>query len=124
MTATHVNGLEVIADEPTASEITDRSGKPVIWHQPRTLLLEDGSTIYGCIHCEYTSDNPRSIRPHLTAHRDKKPAVARSGEATVTTLIQQLQDLQTIAADRDAWRERAQRAEQTLTVIRKALKEK
>lgn len=124
VTATKVNGLEVIADEPTEAEMIGKNGRPIIWHQTRTLLLEDGSTVYGCVHCDYTSDNPRSIRPHLNAHNGRKAIASKSPDLGVSALIQQLQELQTVAADRDAWRERAQRAEQTLTVIRKALKEK
>ncbi|WP_431983946.1 hypothetical protein [Streptomyces qinglanensis] len=68
MTATHVNGIAVVEDEPAQSGIS-RPGKNVVFEQVRHLLLEDGSEVYGCAHCTYTSDNKLSIRPHLKVHK-------------------------------------------------------
>ncbi|MFI7087739.1 hypothetical protein ACIBUR_29595 [Streptomyces anulatus] len=68
MTATHVNGLAVIEDLPTRSRIS-RPGVQVTFDQTRHLLLSDGSEMYGCKHCTYTSTNPNSIRPHLKVHK-------------------------------------------------------
>lgn len=70
MTATHVKGVAVVADEPARSPIS-RPGVNVVFDQIRHLLLADGSEWYGCVHCDYVSQNPNSIRPHLKAHKPK-----------------------------------------------------
>ncbi|MFI8932604.1 hypothetical protein ACIG3E_33690 [Streptomyces sp. NPDC053474] len=75
MTATHVNGVTVVADEPAPSPIS-RPGVTVTFEQIRHLLLADGAEVYGCRHCTYTSPNINSIRPHLKAHKPKKPKAA------------------------------------------------
>ncbi|MFJ1742656.1 hypothetical protein ACIOG4_28770 [Streptomyces microflavus] len=78
MTATHVNGLAVIEDQPTRSGIS-RPGVEVVFDQTRHLLLSDGSEMYGCKHCTYTSANPNSIRPHLKVHKVDGPASHETG---------------------------------------------
>ncbi|WP_019061562.1 hypothetical protein [Streptomyces prunicolor] len=70
MTATHVKGVTVVADEPARSPIS-RPGVNVVFDQIRHLLLADGSEWYGCLHCDYVSQNQNSIRPHLKAHKPK-----------------------------------------------------
>lgn len=70
MTATHVNGVAVVADEPAQSPIS-RPGVNVVFDQIRHLLLADGNEWYGCRHCDYVSQNQNSIRPHLKAHKPK-----------------------------------------------------
>lgn len=133
MTATTVHGLKVVDDSPTRSGITDRQGNPVMWEQTRTLLLENGHITYGCVHCDYTSDNPRSVRPHLNIHGKrgdgKTPAAQRAAASTgpdlsalpVGELVKLAAQAAELAADRDRWRERAQSAERDLAAIRKAL---
>jgi hypothetical protein len=117
MTATIVNGWEVIADEPTEAPMRDRSGKPIVWQQTRTLLLADGSTTYGCVHCDYTSDNVRSIRPHLNKHRVTRAAeVDPLDGLTLDEIRQQLATL-------DEWKARATAAERSLSSLRNALRE-
>ncbi|MCP3799767.1 hypothetical protein NLX83_10905 [Allokutzneria sp. A3M-2-11 16] len=134
MTATVVNGLEVIADEPTEAPMRSRAGTPVLWQQTRTLLLEDGSTTYGCVHCDYTSANVRSIRPHLNKHRtDNVPArtsvLAPFGELSLAEVFRRLVDfdditseLDEMTSERDEWKQRAQRAERSLSTLRNALR--
>ncbi len=126
MTATSVNGLAVIADEATRSPITDRAGKPVYWQQIRTLLLEDESQAYGCAHCDYTSSNPASIRPHLNKHNKKTPAANgtghRAADLTLTDLLAKLAELEKVTSERDAWKRRAVKAERSLNALREALK--
>ncbi|MFH0246186.1 hypothetical protein ACGRHY_28060 [Streptomyces sp. HK10] len=70
MTATHVNGLAVVEDQPARSGIS-RPGVNVVLEQTRHLLLADGSEVYGCLHCNYTSENKHSIRPHLKKHKNR-----------------------------------------------------
>ncbi|MEV7887513.1 hypothetical protein ACWD3I_26015 [Streptomyces sp. NPDC002817] len=70
MTATHVNDVAVVADEPAQSPIS-RPGVNVVFDQIRHLLLADASEWYGCLHCDYVSQNQNSIRPHLKAHKPK-----------------------------------------------------
>lgn len=72
MTATHVNGIPVVADEPTLTPYLPRAGKPTYWQQVRTLTLANDTVVYGCTHCDYVSENVRSIRPHLKKHAPKK----------------------------------------------------
>jgi hypothetical protein len=125
MTATHVNGLEVIADEPTTSAISRRDGTPIIWQQTRTLLLEDGSTWYGCVHCDYARPNLHSIRPHLGKHKDRSavsgPAGA-GGDLSLNDLLKRLSELDKVIAERDEWKRRAVKAERSLTLLRNTLK--
>lgn len=122
MTATIVNGLEVIADEPTEGSLCAPSGKPLVWRQTRTLLLSDGSTVYGCLHCDYTSPNLRAIRPHLKKHRASTVEVGRLDELTLGDVLRRLAALDEVTAERDAWKERATRAERSLSNLRKALR--
>lgn len=122
MTATHVNGVEVIADEPTPSPITTRDGGTVLWHQTRTLLLADGSTVYGCQHCDYTNERATSIRPHLNKHRDTNGKTATAtGDLTLQQLVARLGDYDKVAGERDDWKRRALDAEGKLRTLRKAL---
>jgi hypothetical protein len=128
VTATVVDGVEVIADEPTEAPMRDRSGKPVVWQQTRTLLLENGSTVYGCVHCDYTSENPRSIRPHLNKHRGEQPATGRAvalgdlAGVTLAEVLVRLVEHDQVAAERDDWKARATRAERSLSTLRAALR--
>jgi hypothetical protein len=133
LTATEVHGLKVVDDSPTTSGITDRKGNPVVWEQTRTLLLENGHITYGCVHCEYVSDNPNSVRPHLNRHGkngDRRTPAAQRAAAnapadltgvSVVELVRLAQDAAQVAADRDQWRKRALAAERDLKAIRKAL---
>ncbi|TCO64363.1 hypothetical protein [Actinocrispum wychmicini] len=126
MTATVVNGLEVLADEPTEAPMRSRNGSPVLWQQTRTLLLEDGNTVYGCVHCDYTSDNVHSIRPHLNKHRTASAAsvagVDQFGEVTLAEVMRRLADFDEISIEREAWKARATRAERSLSTLRAALR--
>ena len=119
MTATTAKGLEVIADEPTEAPMRAMGGAPVLWQQTRTLLLADGSTTYGCVHSDYTSDNMRSIRPHLNKHR----TVPAASEAEVDPLDRlTLGEIRHQLAAAAEWKARAVRAEQHLSMLRAALR--
>ncbi|GAA3085906.1 hypothetical protein GCM10020000_85540 [Streptomyces olivoverticillatus] len=76
MTAAHVSGIPVLEDQPARSSIS-RTGVTVFYEQTRELLLENGQVVYGCVHCDYTSTNQNSIRPHLKVHKPKAPALAK-----------------------------------------------
>ncbi|ALG14749.1 hypothetical protein AOZ06_12920 [Kibdelosporangium phytohabitans] len=119
-----MGGLEVIADEPTPSPIKSRDGAAVLWTQTRTLLLGDGSTVYGCQHCDYTSPNVNAIRPHLQAHnsrRGKKTTTAPTGDLTLAELVARLAELDKVTAALDEWRTRALKAEKALRTLRNLL---
>ncbi len=120
MTATTVNGHAVITDKPTASALRDKRGNVVYWPQTRTLTLDNGDVVYGCVHCDYTSLNENSIRPHLGKHRDR-PTAAQAGELSLNQLLERLGELDKVTADRDQWRKRAVAAEKSLSTLRKAL---
>ncbi|MGW1976458.1 hypothetical protein [Streptomyces sp. NPDC001889] len=72
MTATHVNGIAVVVDQPAESPIS-RPGVNVVFEKIRHLLLADGAEMYGCSLCDYTSENKLSIRPHLKVHKPRTP---------------------------------------------------
>lgn len=118
MTATTAFGHEVIADEPTNAGMATPNGHAVMLQQTRTLLLDDGSTAYGCLHCDYVSRKQFSIRPHLNKHRAPKAATTQDA---VTDLLAQLGNLSEITADRNAWKARALKAERTLRTLRTAI---
>lgn len=114
-----IDGVAVVADEPTLAPMRDKAGQPIYWQQTRTLRLADGRTVYGCAHCDYTSANVHSVRPHLNAHRARN-MVAPDGDP-VTALVARLAQFDKVVADRDEWKRRAKSAERDLRAIRKAL---
>lgn len=61
--AREVNGHAVVNDEPTPSQAVQ--GKHLV--ATRTLTLDDGTVIYGCEYCSYTTENVRAVYPHLRA---------------------------------------------------------
>ncbi|MFB6881266.1 hypothetical protein ACFCY8_10570 [Streptomyces noursei] len=99
MTATHVNGVAVIADEPALSPIS-RPGINVTFDQIRHLLLADGSETYGCRHCTYVSDNINSIRPHLKAHKAKPKEPVRKVPKPASRTVRAVQPNRTETAPR------------------------
>lgn len=128
MTATTVNGLAVVSDEAGVAPFTDRAGNPVVQPQTRVLTLEDGSVVYGCLHCDYISTNKNSVRPHLGKHNSHR----RNGnrhladalsvrDMSLTDLLERLDHLDRTTADRDKWRARALKAERRLSSLRNAL---
>lgn len=68
MTARVVNGRQVVRDEPTPSPA--RPSTYLV--DTRTLTLDNRVRVYGCGHCDYTSENVRSIGPHLR-HCEARP---------------------------------------------------
>ncbi|MEU6331473.1 hypothetical protein ABZ851_29980 [Streptomyces sp. NPDC047049] len=86
MTATHVNGVAVIIDEPAPSPIS-RPGADVTFDQIRHLLLADGAETYGCLHCPYVSENISSVRGHLKAHSSKPKGQVRKASKPATPTV-------------------------------------
>jgi hypothetical protein len=133
MTATHVNGREVVAEEPAASPLSTPE-RPIYFRQIRRLLLADGSEVFGCVHCDFTASAAGRVRGHLAKHfppgtsspagtgRRKHPQidvdelVARlaRGDAAVARLT-------AAAKECDRWKKRALDAERHLAIIRRAL---
>ncbi|SDD86155.1 hypothetical protein [Actinokineospora iranica] len=125
MTATTVNGVRVVDDRPTNAQMRDRAGNPILWQQTRTLVLADGRTVYGCAHCDYTSNNVRSIRPHLNRHRaDAAPRVdlGELGGLTLAEAVARLAEHDRVAGERAEWKQRALAAERALSTLRAALR--
>lgn len=120
MTATYVDGLAVVSDQPTESGILDRAKKPVLWQKIRTLTLSDGSVHYGCHACDYTAEKHSSVRPHLNAHREPK-AQSKGGELSLNQLLERLGELDKVTKERDGWKKRALAAEGSLKKLRDAL---
>lgn len=131
MTATEVNGLKVVSDEPTPAPFKTPKGKTVLWTQTRTLTLEDGSAVYGCQHCDFTHASMHGVRPHLKVHQSRPEFVRVDKELmntvfvdgmTLGDLVARLSELMEIEAERDRWYDRAVEAEYQLNRLRKALR--
>jgi hypothetical protein len=89
VTATVVDGKKVEAAEPTKSGLWTPE-RPVFFLNCMELLLEDGSTTYGCRFCDYTDDKVGRIRMHQTKFckfnpnppsKDKKVALVEAKKA-------------------------------------------
>jgi hypothetical protein len=137
VTATEVRGLAVLADEPAPAPLTAWDGKQVFWEQTRLLLLEDGTTTFGCKWCVYTNDNLASIRPHLGGCKARPGYVSRSDKVAaaraeveapavvdeavpVEALVKRLRmvdeleaKLARVTEDRDRWMAKAQTKDNT-----------
>ena len=137
MTATFVNGLEVVADDPVLSPLSTPEN-PIFYKRIRLLLLSDGTTVYGCTECDVTGTSMPHVRSHLRVHNEPKPHRAPkssappplngAGSMTLAEVVDlahrmetQAQHIGRLMDDRDHWRERAKKAEKALDVLRKAL---
>lgn len=137
MTATVVNGHAVIATEPAVSPLTgnaNRARGTIYYKQIAKLLLDDGSEMYGCIHCNFVRDAANKVYPHLKKH--KRPIQGSNGHGpagdvlsmTVEQLLDRRRDasayqeaIDRLTVDRDGWKQRARAAERDLKTIRSAL---
>ncbi len=72
MTATVVDGKKVEAAEPTKSGLWTPE-KPIFFLNTMELLLEDGSTTYGCRFCDYTDDKMGRVRVHQVKFCENNP---------------------------------------------------
>lgn len=128
MTATHVDGVAVVADEPAETGIANGAGAPVTYKRIRKLLLADERIVYGCSECDFTGPSPAHIRPHMNKHRapDARPKRSKARllqELTLADLLAKVRQLEELAADRDQWKSRALKAERSLSTLRAALRE-
>lgn len=121
MTATHVDGVEVLADERAKAQMVSRDGSPIYFKQIRELLLADGSTVFGCVHCDYTADSVNRVRPHLNKHRASKPESGAATDALLRQLVTKVAEVETLTVERDEYKRRMQVAEKSLRDLRKAL---
>lgn len=133
MTATTVNGLAVVDEQPTKAPITTPTGKEIFWEQVRELLLEDTSIAYGCKHCDFTDPAVGKVRGHLVRcparpARKPKPETPVSDEAAVDGLLKQLAELPKLRAENaklraslERYKARCRAAESRLGVITKAI---
>jgi hypothetical protein len=120
VTATHVDGVEVLADEAAKAAMVSRDGSPIYFKQIRELLLADGQTVYGCVHCDYTANSVNRVRPHLNKHRTDKVRGGTS-DALLRQLVAKVAELEIVTRERDEYKRRAQAAEKSLRDLRKAL---
>lgn len=123
MTATHVDGKKVVSDEPRTAPFADRAGNPIYQPQTRVLTLDDSTIVYGCAHCDYTSSNPNSIRPHLSKHNSRRTRTSDSGVLALplAELMARLDKLDAITEEAHQWKARALAAERRLKQLRTAL---
>lgn len=68
MTATTVNGIQVLASEAVEAPISTPK-KPIYFKQARRLLLADDTELYGCVHCDFAATGIGIVRTHLKTHR-------------------------------------------------------
>lgn len=125
MTATHVNGIAVITDEAATAPISGHQGQPITFKQIRLLLLEDGSTVYGCIHCDFTAPSHTNVRGHLQVHNRKsgrgRKTKTAPAELSLKDLLDRIGEFDKVTEERDLWKARALKAEKDLKSIREAL---
>jgi hypothetical protein len=133
MTATTIDGVEVVASEPAMSPLSEVHGQAIHYKQILKLLLADGRELFGCAHCDYTSTSVQRVYPHLKKHSPRPPrqatAVDPAGlDMTVGELLKAYQQITEmadayarLADDRDEWKSRARKAEGQLGTLRKAL---
>lgn len=104
MTATQVNGVKVVASEPATTNLAS-ADRPIYFKQVVKLLLEDGTEVYGCVHCDYTNEKKSSLRPHLGAHAqrknkaDQKSEVGRLAEDLANLPLEEILDWAQIGID-------------------------
>lgn len=116
MTATEVNGVKVKTDTPTLAPITTPNGKAIWWEQTRTLTLEDGSIVYGCLHCDHTATKAGAIRPHLRQHADPdKPKPAKKDKTALAAVSKRLRRVETLEEQVKRWKTRALTAERKIS---------
>ena len=125
MTASEVDGKAVIAVESAKSNWKGRNGEHLEFRQILRLLLDDGSEVYGCLHCDYTHASPNSVRPHLNKHRKPKAEVgdqdAEAAGLSLAKIARVLRSHERTTAELEEWKRRALTAERELRAIRKAL---
>lgn len=123
MTATQVGGKAVVAVEPATSHWKDSTGAHIQYRQMLRLLLEDGTEVYGCLHCDYTHESLNSVRPHLNKHRlEKRQAeAAEVGGLSLAELARALGSHERTVTELEEWKRRALKAEGALRTLRKAL---
>lgn len=142
MTAAMVNGRAVVATEPAASPLVNKSG-PVLFTRIVRLLLDDGSESFGCTECDFSDARLGVVRQHVgRAHGPDGPAdkpAPKNGRTPPTAkdhhlslTIGELLDagrqvaamteaIERLANDRDQWKDRARKAEKRLQTLRTAL---
>ncbi len=128
MTATHVNGCEVIASEPVASPLSTPD-RPVYFRQIRRLLLADDSEAFGCVHCDYTASAPGRVRAHLSKHNGSAGTGRQAaGQINLDELLARIArgdaaqaQLDAVTKERNTWKRRALAAERNLAAIRRAV---
>lgn len=135
MTATAVGNLRVIGAEPAHSPLS-KPDNPVLFKQIMLLTLENDTAVFGCAHCDFTSEVLGKVRYHLRTHgpasdyrrvqhtgRDAstEPRLGHLNGLAGMPLIAVLQLAsrnEKLLADRDHWRERARVAEKKLATLR------
>lgn len=142
MTATHVNGVEVVATEPVDSPLSTPENR-IQFTRIVKLLLANDSEVHGCTECTFTAVRVGSVRSHLgQAHpsarangrRGQHPEPPTNGHApdvnamtigellnTGTQVAALTVALERLANDRDDWKARAKAAEKRLNAMRNAL---
>ncbi len=141
MTAEHVNGVKVIDVLLAESPVKTPTGRTIHFKRMVELVLEDGSTVYGCTECDYTDSALGRIRSHLSREHWTRPVPrkvtggARRSRPAATvdvaglsvadllnsaaTQIEALNDaLQRVAEDRNTWKARALKAERAMAKLK------
>jgi hypothetical protein len=120
----------VLSNEATPSSLKDRNGNVVCWPSVRKLVLSGDLVVYACADCSYVNRSENSIRPHRNKHRGKnKPPddeVTELLRSTIRTALggelpDRTAEIEKLTVDRDAWKQRALKAERAMSGLRQAL---
>ncbi|MCP3817815.1 hypothetical protein NLX86_06595 [Streptomyces sp. A3M-1-3] len=123
MTATQHKGHSVIHDDPVTG----------IRQEIRKLLLDNGSEVYGCQQCAFTSETAGPVQHHLKTcgKPTNKPAAKTApnlansamAELTLGKIMTAAANYDDVVEERDYWKSRARTAETKLDALNKAVKD-
>lgn len=77
MTATQVNGIDVVTQEPVESHMVDGHGGKRPFARIVRLLLSDGTDVYGCTVCDHTQPTDLPVQ-QMMQHLGKDHPEGRS----------------------------------------------
>jgi len=117
------------------------SARPCHFTRIVRLLLDDGTDLFGCTECDFTSPAVGSVRHHLRDHSatvealrpQRKPRSVPSQQRAVpdislSDLLQSAERaeamgdaLERLAADRNEWKARALKAERAMATLKRVL---
>lgn len=122
MSREEINGVKVIVRQRARIATPISKDVPVEHKEIDECLMEDGTTLFQCAseheECDYVSDNPVSVRSHMTRHGGK--ARARRAESNAVALLERTQALEAELEERKRRRSAGSKAGAVTRAARKA----